>query len=66
MTEDQAGHVYKMEEMDKIINIEAMKQEIEGDKMTRNRLNEEDKTEINPYQMAILIKYLKMTLRHNR
>ena len=38
LTEDQARHVYKMLEMDKIINIETMKQEIEDDKMTRNRL----------------------------
>ena len=36
-----------------------MKQEIEDDKMTRNRLNEEDKTETNPYQMAILDKVYK-------
>ena len=42
--------------MDKIINIEIMnmKQEIEDNKMTRNRLKEEDNTEVNPYQMAIL------------
>ena len=45
--------------MEKIINIETMKQEIEDDKMTRNRLNEEDKTETNPYQIAILNKVCK-------
>ena len=33
-----------------------MRQEIEDDKMTRNRLNEEDKNETKPYQMAILNK----------
>ena len=33
-----------------------MKQEIEDDKMTRNRLKEEDNTEANPYQMTILNK----------
>ena len=32
LTEDQARHVYKMVEMDKIINIETTKQEIEDDK----------------------------------
>ena len=43
--------------MDKIINIETMKQEIEDDKVTRNRhKEEEDETESNPYQMAILNK----------
>ena len=56
MTEDEARHVYKMVETDKIINIETMKQEIEDDKMTRNRLKEEDNTEASPYQMAILYK----------
>ena len=58
MTEDQARHIYKKVEVDKIINIETMKQEIEDDRETRNRLKEEeeDETEPNPYQMAILNK----------
>ena len=56
LTEDQARHVYKKVEIDKIINIETMKQEIEDDKMIRNRLKEEDNTEKNPYQMVILNK----------
>ena len=57
LTEDQARrHVYKKVEMDKVINIETMKQEIEDDKMTRNRLKVEDMTETNTYQMAILNK----------
>ena len=45
--------------MDKIINIETMKQEIEDDKMTRNKLNEEDITEANPYQNLLLNKVYK-------
>ena len=55
MTEDQARHIYKMVEEDKIINVEMMKQEIEDDRMNRNRFKEEeeDETESNPYQMAI-------------
>ena len=57
MTKDQARHIYKMVETDKIINIETMKHEIEDDNVTRNRLKEEeDDTESNPYQMAILSK----------
>ena len=57
LTEDQARYVYKMVEMNKIINIETMKQELEGDKVTRNRLKEEEENaEVNPYQMAILNK----------
>ena len=57
MTEDQARHIYKKVEMDKPVNIEPMAQEIEDNKVTRNRLKEEeDENEINPYQMAILNK----------
>ena len=59
MTEDQARHVYKMVEKDEVINIETMKQEIEDNKMTRNRLKEEDNTNTSPYQMAILNKVSK-------
>ena len=36
LTEDQARHVYKMVQTDKVINKETMKQKIEDDKMTRN------------------------------
>ena len=57
MTEDQVRHIYKKVEMDKPINIETMKQELEDDKVTRNRLKEEeDESESNSYQMAILNK----------
>ena len=46
-----------MVEMDKVNNIETMKQEVEDSNVTRNRLKEEEEnTEINPYQMAILNK----------
>ena len=66
MTKYQAIDVYKMIDMDKVINIETMKQEIEDNKMRRNRLKEDDNTEGNLYQMAIQIKYLEMKLRHNK
>ena len=58
MTEDQARHIYKKVEKDKIINIETMEQEIKDDRVTRDRFKEEeeDETESNPYQMAILNK----------
>ena len=59
VTEDQARHVHEKVEMDKVINVETMKQEINDDKMTRNRLNEENTTETNPYQMVILNKVYK-------
>ena len=56
--EDQARHIYKKVEVDQIINIETMKQKIEDDTVTGNRLKEEeeDETEPNPYQMVILNK----------
>ena len=64
MTEDQAKHIYKKVEMDKPVNIETMTQEIEDDKMKRNRLKEEeDGNEINPYQMAIETRNLGKTLK---
>ena len=58
MTEDQARHIYKKVETYEIINIETMKQEIEENRVTRNRLKEEEDDEIdsNPYQIAILNK----------
>ena len=61
LTEDQARHIYKKVETDMIINMETMKQEIEDDRVTRNGLKEEeeDETESNPYQMAILNKASK-------
>ena len=36
-----------------------MKQEIEDDKVTRNKLKEEDTNETNPYQVVILLKINK-------
>ena len=59
LTEDQTKHVYEKVEMDKVINVVTMKQEIEDDKMTINRLNEESTTETNLYQMVILNKVYK-------
>ena len=35
LTEDKVRHIYKKVEMDKPVNIETMRQEIEHDKMTR-------------------------------
>ena len=56
-TEDPARHIYKKVEMDKIINVDTLKQEIEDDRVTRNGLKEEEEEiESNPYQMAILNK----------
>ena len=59
LTEDQARCIYKKVETDKIINLETMKQGIGDDKITRNKLNEEDTTETNPYQAVILNKINK-------
>ena len=53
LTEDQAKYIYKMVEQNKSANVPTMKQEIEDDKMIRNT-QEEEESEINPYQLAIL------------
>ena len=50
LTKDPARHIHKKVEMDKIINVETMKQEIEDNKVTGNKLKEEkDSTESDPY-----------------
>ena len=55
LTEHQTRHIYKKIEMDKPVNVETTRQEIEDDEMSRNRLKEEeDENEPNHYQMAIL------------
>ena len=59
LTEDQTRYVYKKVETQNNKHRQPWTQEIEDDKMTRNRLSEEDKTETNPYQMAILNKVSK-------
>ena len=63
LTEDQTRHVYKKVDTDKVITIETMKQEMKNDKMTRNRLNEEDTTETNHYQIVILNKVYKDNIK---
>ena len=52
LTEDQAKYIYKMVEQNKLVNLNTVKQEIEDDKMIRNT-QEEEESEINPYQLAI-------------
>ena len=42
LTEDQARHIYKKVEMDEQGNIQTMSQDIEDDRMIRNRRNEEE------------------------
>ena len=51
LTEDQARHIYKKVESDSMININTRKQEIEDDKLNRDRIEED---EINPYQKVVL------------
>ena len=63
LTEDQARHVYKKVETDKVINEVTMKQEIEDDKIAKNKLNEEDTTKTNPYEMVILNKVYKVDIK---
>ena len=59
LTEDQARLIYKKVETDNTINIETMKQDIEDDKMERNKLKEEDTNRTNSYQVVMLNKINK-------
>ena len=59
LTEDQARHIYRKVELDEPVNIHTMKQEIEDNRMIRNKSVEENESELNPYQMAILNKKSK-------
>ena len=55
LTKDQAKHIYEMVEMNKPVNIHAMKQDIKDDSKIRVRSEEvEIHSDLNPYQMAIL------------
>ena len=60
LTKDQAKHIHEMVEMNKPVNIHAMKQDIKDDSKIRIRSKEEEiDSVLNPYQMAILNKRLK-------
>ena len=55
MTKDNAKHIYEMVEMNKQVNIHAVKQYIKDDSKIRVRSEEvEIYSDINPYRMAIL------------
>ena len=57
LTKDQAKHIYEMVEINKPVNIHAMKQDIKNDSKTRVRSEEvKNDSDLNPYQMAILNK----------
>ena len=64
LTKDQTKHIYKMVEMNKPVNIHAMNQDIRNDSKARVKSEEEDDdSELNPYQMAILNKKPKEDTR---
>ena len=57
LTKDQTKHIYEMVEMKKPVNIHAMNQDIRDDSKIRLKSKEEENdSDINPYQMAILNK----------
>ena len=60
MTEDQTKHINEMVEMNKPCNIHTMNQDIRNDSKVRVKSEEEDNdSDLNPYQMAILNKKTK-------
>ena len=57
LTKDQTKHIYEMAEMNKPLNIHAMKQDIRNDSKVRVKSEIGDNSsDLNPYQMAILNK----------
>ena len=55
LTEEQMRHIYKKVESGNEINIDTMKQEIDNDKLTETKTEEE----INPCQKVVLNKVYK-------
>ena len=49
LTEDQLRHIYKKVESESIVNVDTIRQEIEDDKLTKDK---EDK--VNPYQKIVV------------
>ena len=57
LTKDQTKHIYEMAEMNRPVNMHAMNQDIRNDSKVRVKSEEEDNdSDLNPYQMAILNK----------
>ena len=55
LNEDQVRHIYKKVESDSLVNVNTTKQEIEDDKLTKDR-NCLEEDNINPYQNVVLNK----------
>ena len=53
LTEEQVRHIYKKVESGSEINVDTIKQEMEDDRLTRKRTNEE-KEDTNPHQKVVL------------
>ena len=51
LTKDQARHIYKKVELEDVVNVDAIKQEIEGDKLSKDNIDDDD--EVNPYHNII-------------
>ena len=62
LTKDQTKHIYEMVEMNKPVNIHAMKQDIRNDSKLRMK-SEIGDNDFNPYQMVILNKKPKEDIR---
>ena len=56
LTKNQTKHIYEMVEMNRPVNIHAMNPDIRDDSKVRvNSKGDENGSDLNPYQMAILI-----------
>ena len=52
LTTDQARHINKKMQLEGIVNVDSIKQEIEGDKLSKN--NTDDEAEVSPYHSIII------------
>ena len=52
LTADQAKYIYKKVEQESIVNIETIKQEIEDDRLDKDKIDNEEK--VSPYQNIII------------
>ena len=53
LTKDQARNIYRKVKLEGVVNVDTIKQEIEGDKLSKDNIDDDD-YEINPYHKIIV------------
>ena len=52
LTKDQIRHIYRMVELEGVVNMDAIRQEIQGNRLSMDNVDDDD--EINPYHKIIV------------